>query len=172
MDTSKSQIEVSENFCTHKKIVFHVTTVSKSVLTNLTTPKKCSLQPGKKIRHNKKCKCLPNVDQIDSRFKQISRESLNSVRPVSNTHIGGILIICDTPGGRGWVCQTVNKNHMGEEGCQQKCHVTFLFVISPVKVNKSLCHVTQRSVEGGRGSKKCHVLFEWPLMAFSKSILV
>jgi hypothetical protein len=56
-------------------------------------------------------------------------------------------------------------------------HDKFLLVISLVKVNKKLCHVTQGGAGGGEkrchkisqgvgwGKKvweKCHVLFEWP----------
>jgi hypothetical protein len=56
---------------------------------------------------------------------------------------------------------------VGLPNCQQKSHGgvgvlakmsrdIFFFVISLVKVSKRLCHVTQRSVEGGGGgSKKC-----------------
>ncbi len=71
----------------------------------------------------------------------------------------------------------------GEGGLAKMSHDDkFLLVL--VKVNKSLCHATQRGGggegvrrnvtkchTGGGGSKKCHVLLEWPLIVLFQSNL-
>jgi hypothetical protein len=61
---------------------------------------------------------------------------------------------CHFRGEGGGVAKVSPNITMGEGGLAKMSRDKFSLVISLVKVNKSLCHVTQGG--GGRGKKKCH----------------
>ncbi len=63
--------------------------------------------------------------------------------------------------GGGGLRDSVTKNHKGEGGSQQQCHVTFYQIkIGFILVLLLKCHVVTHRGEGK--AKKCHIFFEWP----------